>query len=117
MYSRSRISLGFSVCGDSLYSDRDKIRQVHLRDFEGPMSGALYFVEYQEELEDFYEVDREIVCHSSREELLEKVRYYLAHPDEAERVRRAGHERARRDHTWQRRFDQIFREIWPRTPA
>lgn len=117
MYSRARISLGFSVCGDSLYDDKDKIRQVHLRDFEAPMSGALYFVEHQDELADFYELDEEIVCHSSREELLEKVRFYLAHPEQAERVRRAGHERARRDHTWRRRFDQIFREIWPRTPA
>lgn len=117
MYSRARINLGFSVCGDSLYRDRDKIRQIHLRDFEAPMSGALYFVEYQEELEDFYELGREIVCYSSREELLEKARFYLAHPDQAERVRRGGHERAHRDHTWRLRFDQIFREIWPRTPA
>ena len=68
-------------------------------------------------LEDFYELGREIVCYSSREELLEKARFHLAHPDQAERVRRGGHERAHRDHTWRLRFDQIFREIWPRTPA
>jgi spore maturation protein CgeB len=117
MYSRARISLGFSVCGDSLYDDPEKIRQVHLRDFEAPMSGALYFVERQDELEDFYELEREIVTYSSREELLEKVRFYLGHPKEAERVRRAGHERARRDHTWRRRFGQLFEEIWPRTRA
>jgi spore maturation protein CgeB len=117
MYSRARISLGFSVCGDAAYNDPVKIRQVHLRDFEAPMSGALYFVERQEELEQFYELDREIVCYSSREELLEKVRFYLAHPEEADRVRRAGHERARRNHTWQQRFDRLFEEIWPRTRA
>jgi spore maturation protein CgeB len=111
MYSRSRISLGFSTCGDARYRDEHKIRQVHMRDFEAPMSGALYFVEYQEELEEFYELEREIVCYRSREELLDKVRYYLANPEEATRVRRAGYERAQRDHTWKRRFDQLFQEL------
>ena len=117
MYSRSKISLGFSTCGDSRYRDKHKIRQIHLRDFEAPMSGALYFVEHQQELEDFYEVDREIVCYRSREELLEKARFYLAHPEEASRVRKAGYERAQRDHTWRRRLDQLFQETWAQSKA
>lgn len=116
MYSRSRISLGFSTCGYARYEDRQKIRQIHLRDFEGPMSGACYFVEYQEEIEDFYEVGREIVCYTTREDLLDKVRYYLAHPEEAERIRRAGYDRARRDHTWVRRFRELFNAIGLREP-
>ena len=111
MYSRCKISLGFSTCGDSRYRDKRKIRQIHLRDFEAPMSGALYFVERQDELGDFYEVDREIVCYGSREELLEKVRFYLSHREEADRVRKAGYQRAQRDHTWKRRFDELFRQI------
>ncbi len=44
-------------------------------------------------------------------ELVEKASYYLAHEDERERIRRAGMERARRDHTWQARFQQVFAEI------
>lgn len=108
MYSRSRISLGFSTCGDAVYRDRHKIRQIHLRDFEAPMSGALHLVEFQEELREFYEIDQEIVCYASREELLDKVRFYLAHPAAAQRIRQQGLGRARRDHTWVRRFDQLF---------
>ncbi len=111
MYSRSRISLGFSTCGDARYRDTNKIRQVHLRDFEGPMSGAFYFVEQQDELAEFYEIGKEIVCYESREDLLDKVRYYLAHPGEAEAIRAAGCARARRDHTWARRFEQLFAAI------
>jgi spore maturation protein CgeB len=111
MYSRSRISLGFSTTGDARYDDPVKIRQIHLRDFEAPMSGAAYFVEFQEELTEFYKVDREIVCYSSREELAEKVGYYLDRPDEVRRLRRAGHERARRDHTWARRFQDLFSRV------
>jgi len=111
MYSRSHISLGFSTTGDARYRDKRKVRQVHMRDFEAPMSGAFYFVEYQEELGEFYELEKEIICYRSREELLDKIRYYLAHPDKAARVRRAGYERAQREHIWKRRFDQLFREL------
>jgi spore maturation protein CgeB len=108
MYSRSRISLGFSTTGDARYTDENKTRQLHLRDFEATMSGALYFLEYQEELEEFYDLGREMVSYRSREELLERIRWFLAHPDEAQRVRRAGYERAQRDHTWQKRFPPMF---------
>lgn len=115
-YSESRISLGFSTCGHARYRDKAKIRQIHLRDFEAPMSRAFYFVEDQEELNEFYDIGREIVTYQSREDLLEKIRYYLSHPDEAERIRDAGHHRAKRDHTWVRRFQQLFRQIWTSPP-
>ncbi len=111
MYSRAKISLGFSTCGYARYTDKEKIRQIHLRDFEAPMSGAFHFVEYQDELNEFYDIGREIVCYSSREDLLDKVRFYLAHETEAENIRRAGHTRAQRDHTWARRFEQLFQQI------
>jgi spore maturation protein CgeB len=117
MYSRSKISLGFSTTGYARYRDREKIRQIHLRDFEAPMSGAFYFVEHQDELEEFYELGREIITYGSREELLEKVKYYLAHASEADHIRQAGYERALRDHTWRRRFDQLFETVWPRSLA
>ena len=48
------------------------------------------------------------MTYGSREDLLEKVRHYLAHPEEADRVRQAGYDRAQRDHTWRRRFDDLF---------
>lgn len=107
-YSRSQISLGFSTVGDQRYLTQDKIRQVHQRDFEAPMSGAMYFTERQEELSLFYELEREIVCYGSREELLDKVRFYLSHPTLADAIRKAGLERARRDHSWRARFGGLL---------
>jgi spore maturation protein CgeB len=107
MFSRAKVSLGFSVVGQPGPSD-PALRQVRLRDFEAPMSGAFYMLEYVDEIEEFFEPDREIVCFSSREELVEKSQYYLAHSDEREAIRVAGHERALRDHTWQTRLSDVF---------
>ena len=109
MYSRTKISLGFSTCGDTHLSGT-RIVQVRLRDFEAPMSGAFYMVEFMPELADFYEIGREIVCYVDPDDLVEKVRYFLSHDDEREAIREAGHARARRDHTWHKRFEQVFRQ-------
>ncbi|MGC9350197.1 MAG: CgeB family protein, partial [Anaerolineae bacterium] len=107
MYSRSKINLGFSTVADTA----TKIKQVRLRDFEVPMSGGFYMVDYMSELEEFFNIGEEIVCYHSKEDLAEKAKYYLAHDAERERIRRSGMERARRDHTWQERFQTCFAQM------
>ena len=73
------------------------------------MSGGLYLTQYNHELEDCYEIGKEIVCYRNKEELVEKIRYLLDHPEEAEEIRQAGYKRALKDHTWEKRFENIFR--------
>lgn len=110
MYSRSKINLGFSSCGDT-HRTGERILQVRLRDFEVPMSGGFYMVEYMEELEEFFAIGREIVCYTCIDDLIEKIRYYLSHDSEREAIRRAGRERCLHDHTWHRRFQDAFRQM------
>jgi spore maturation protein CgeB len=110
MYSRSKINLGFSSVGNT-HRGENRIVQIRLRDFEVPMSGGFYMVEHMEELAEFYEIEKEVVCYSSMDDLADKIKYYLAHDSERERIRIAGYERARRDHTWHRRFQSVFSTI------
>jgi spore maturation protein CgeB len=110
MYSRSKINLGFSTCGSTL-GNEERILQIRLRDFEVPMSGGFYMVEYMEELEEFYEIGKEIVCYTSPEDLADKIKYYLTHDTEREAIRQAGHRRAVAEHSWHKRFENVFHEI------
>lgn len=105
LYSRSRINLGFGgIAGHgSAYCLKG-------RDFEIPMSGGLYLTEYHPELERVYAPD-EIVTYRGFDDLVGKIRYLLAHPDEAEKIRERGFQRARNSHTWEMRFERIFRLI------
>jgi spore maturation protein CgeB len=84
---------------------------VRLREFEATMSGAFYLTGCFDEIAEHYEIGREVVCYRSHAELVDLCRYYLAHDAERERIRRAGYERARRDHTWHRRFETLFAEL------
>ena len=110
MFSRSKINLGFSSCGET-HQDDERILQIRLRNFEVPMSGGSYMVEFMEELEEFYEIGKEVVCYTGPEDLSEKIKYYLAHEMERETIRKAGYERCLRDHTWQKRFQTVFQQM------
>lgn len=112
-YSRSKISLNFSeVSLQDKNEDFGKLkRHIRLRDFEAPMSGAFYITGYQEELKEYYEIGKEIICYKTKEDLLDKIKYYLKHQDEAETIRIAGQKRAIKDHTWENRFRELFRKI------
>jgi spore maturation protein CgeB len=109
-FSRTKINLGFAACWTEKRST-ERITQVRLRDFEIPMSGGFYLTEYQDELGEFFDVDSEIVCYQSKEELLEKIRFYLKRPDLRNQIQQEGRRRCLNDHTWEKRFEKVFREI------
>ena len=108
LYSKSRISLGFLEVYESHNPSAIVKQHLHLRDFEAPMCGALYLTGFCEELQDFYEPDNEVLVYRNDHEMLDKIRYYLANRSAAEKVRLAGRSRAQRDHSYQRRFEDLF---------
>ncbi len=74
--------------------------------FDFTAAGALVLTNRFAEIEPLFLFERELIGFETTDELLQKVAYYLAHPDEAERIRQAGRARTLRDHTW--------KAIWPR---
>ena len=104
MYSRSRINLGFGGV-DGL----DATYCLKGRDFEIPMSGGLYLTEHHPELARCFRPGDEIVTYRNFSELLATIRDLLDHPAKADAIRQRGYQRAMTEHTWQRRFDKVFR--------
>jgi hypothetical protein len=102
IYNRSRINLGM---GGINFSER--LTNVKGRDFDIPCTGNFYITTFNPELALYFTIGKEIVCYSTADELLELVRYYLAHPDEALEIGLAGRVRCLREHTWFHRFKTI----------
>jgi spore maturation protein CgeB len=110
LYSKSRVSLGFSSCGET-HKSGERILQIRLRDFEGPMCGAFYMMEDMEEMYAFFEPDREMVFYRDKEHLADLANFYLQHDAARERIRAAGHKRAVAEHSWQTRFEKLFASL------
>src|SRR5262249_36009238 len=100
IFSTYAVSLNFSNVWADGRPGAALIPHVRLRDFEAPMSGACYITGFSEEIGEFYDLGREIETYRAEDELVDKVRFFLANQAAADALRAAGYERARRDHTW-----------------
>lgn len=78
----------------------------NMRLFEATGCGALLITDYKDNLNDLFQIGTEIVAFRSPEECAALVNYYLAHPDEAEVIAKAGQARTLRDHTYAKRMEQ-----------
>ena len=99
---RSVINLGMGGIGMS-----ESLTNVKGRDFEVPCNGGMYLTSFNPDLALHFDVGKEIVCYRSRDELLELVRYYLEHSEEARAIGKAGRERCLREHRWIHRYLRI----------
>jgi hypothetical protein len=104
IFNRSMINLGMGGIG---YSER--LTNVKARDFAIPgTGGGVYLTSYNADLARHFVIGEEILCYSHREELLELIRYYLAHPEEARSIAQRGRERCLREHRWLHRYQRIL---------
>jgi spore maturation protein CgeB len=111
VFSSHEVILNFSNVWSDGRAGSNLIPHVRLRDFEAPMCRTCFLTGYTDEITEFYTIGKEIDTYNSTEEFVDKVRFYLSHAQAAEQLRKSGYQRARRDHTWVRRFERLFCEI------
>jgi hypothetical protein len=99
LFSRARVVLGVGGVGHQA-----GVKHLKGRDFEVPMSGALYLTSFNPELADHFVIGKEILCYSSFEECADILHWVRRHPEEAARIRAAALARSRADHTWEARL-------------
>jgi spore maturation protein CgeB len=79
----------------------------NMRLYEATGVGALLITDRKDNLGELFEVGKEVLAYSSPEEAAELIRYYTDHPNEARAISLAGQARTLRDHTYQRRMEDL----------
>ena len=90
LYQRTKIGINVHNRGDYTVGG--------YRMFELPANGVMQICDGGQFLETFYDVGREVVPYTGADDLIDKIRHYLAHPAERESIARAGFRRVMRDH-------------------
>jgi hypothetical protein len=111
-YSEMAISYG-SIEYANTYVLKTPLMCIHLREFEAPMCGAVHIVNRTPELLEYFEEDKEMLFYSSKEELSEKIKYYL-HPKRdaiRSKIRQAARRRSVEKHSWEIRFKNIWQNL------
>lgn len=100
------------IARDGQVKDLAGRESANMRIFEATGSGSFLLTEHFDNLSRYFDVGREIETYSSYRELIDKVRYYLAHPEEREAIARRGQKRCLTEHSMQAKaklFDSIVR--------
>jgi len=89
---KSRIYAASTINLD-LHAGHQQINGISSRVFEVLCCGGFALTEYRKDLEEFFDIGREIDVFSSPEEAKEKIDHYLSHPDERQKMERLGREK------------------------
>lgn len=64
----------------------------NMRMYEATGCGALLITEYNDGIERLFIPDKEIITYKNLDDLIEKIKYFQTHPDEASKIVKAGQE-------------------------
>ncbi len=81
------------------------------RIFQVCAAGGFLLTEYIFGIEDYFEVGKEIVCFKDKEEMLDKIQYYLKHEDERRKIAKAGWKKVTSKYTPFHMMLNIFKKI------
>jgi len=104
----SHSKIGFNYHG---FAAGDYAANVRL--FEVPGVGSCLITDLKKNLNDIFEIDKEVVAFTSAEECVEKVKWLINHPAERKAIAVAGQRRVLKDHTFEIRanhLDEIIRK-------
>jgi spore maturation protein CgeB len=99
--ARSRITLNRHINVAENYAN-------NMRLYEATGVGAMLLTDRKDNLHELFEIGREVVAYSSKEEAVELVRHYLDHPDELAKIAKAGQARTLREHTYAQRMQELM---------
>jgi spore maturation protein CgeB len=79
----------------------------NLRLFEATGVRTLLVTDWKKNLHEMFEPGKEVVSYRTPEECAEMIQYYLEHDEEREAIARAGQQRTLRDHTYDKRMQEL----------
>ena len=90
---------------------QNSLDQIKGRNFEVPGCGGFIMTGKADNLDEYYEIGKEVICFEDTNDLVEKAYYYLEQEDERRAIAHAGYDRTMREHTYVHRFDEIFQRM------
>ena len=79
----------------------------NMRLYESTGVGTMLITDHKDNLHELFEVGKEVETYRTKEELLEKINYYLTHEEEREKIAQAGQQRTLKDHTYEIRMKEL----------
>lgn len=81
---------------------------VPLRIFDIMGAGGFLLTNYQQELPEYFIIGEDLDVYENETDLIEKIRYYLAHEEERKQIANNGQRKVQEYYTWKQRIEDIM---------
>lgn len=106
VFANSKINLNISL--------RSIQSGIPLRAMDIMGAGGFLLTNFQADFLDYFIPDEDFVYYESEEDLIEKVNYYLSHEKERLEIAHNGHEKVKKNHSFEKFFEHIFSIVFPK---
>lgn len=79
----------------------------NMRMFDVTGVGSLLLTDDKPNMDEFFDVDTEVVTYTSANDLVKKIKYYLKNPKELEKIAKRGQSRTLKEHTYKLRMKEL----------
>ena len=100
MFKRSKINLNISL--------RSIMSGIPLRVLDIMGAGGFALSNYQIEIAEYFEIERDIAVYESIDDCVEKIEYYLKHDAERKKIAESGCRKVRQEFSYENQFRKIF---------
>lgn len=104
IYNQSKIVLNRHSIASKNYAN-------NMRLYESTGMGAMLITDYKDNLDDLFKIGKEIETYKDASELIEKIKYYLNHTKEREKITIAGQKKTLSEHTYFQRMKELTKII------
>ena len=91
------------------------IKPIHtglpLRIFDIMGCGGFVMTNYQQEIDEYFEIGVDLEAYSSTEELIDKCAFYLQHDHEREKIAARGYDKVCSEHTYHHRIQSMINKV------
>ena len=100
VFKKAKINLNISL--------RSIENGIPLRAFDVMGAGGFLLSNYQADFYEQFTPGEDMVCYESKEDLMDKIAYYLKHEDERKEIAQNGHRKIKESHTYKHRVMEML---------
>jgi glycosyltransferase involved in cell wall biosynthesis len=94
-----------------IHFNRNIANDINYRTFETLGCKTFILTNYTEGLEKLFDLQKDLVVYTTKEDLKEKVKYYLANPNKRKEIEESGYQTALKRHTYDSRAKYLMRIV------
>ncbi|MDA7857897.1 glycosyltransferase [bacterium] len=102
VFTASKININTQNPQNDIFGVSSKVFQI-------ASAGGFQLIDYKQDLENLFNIGEEIITFNSRDELKELADFYLKNPEKRKQIALKSQERARNEHTYRHRFEEILK--------